>query len=295
MAFRYTGMVAARVLPSPVFISAILPSCKTIPPITCTSKGRISKVRLDTSRTTAKASCRISSSDAPSSSLSRNSSVFARSSSSVSFSTSGSSAVTAATPFWSALTFRPSPIRKIFVNKLFKVSFLARALLSRPCAGPLYARSLTSDGLYQPVISVTAPVYHIYLARIGVGKDEKGVVEELHLERRLLGAHRLHLELLGTHDARSSRRLFLVVFRQPDGLKSPRTCFCRGVTLSLALPAVELAPPVAPDLSLELVAHAIYGGVHIRRSLPGLQDGAVDEEGGLGDLGLGDRGVALVD
>ena len=119
-------MVAASVFPSPVFISAILPSCKTIPPITCTSKGRIPKVRLAASRTTAKASCKMSSSVSPPASLSRNSSVFALSSSSERFSISGSRAETASTPLWSALTFRPSPIRKIFVNKFAKVSFLAQ-------------------------------------------------------------------------------------------------------------------------------------------------------------------------
>src|SRR5215207_6487255 len=276
-------MVAARVLPSPVFISAILPSCKTIPPITCTSKGRMPKVRLDASRTTAKASGKMSSS------LSRNSSVFARSSASESFSTSGSRAVTASTAFWSALTFRPSPTRKILDNKLFKASFLARAydLARQPNARPL-----TLSGLYQPVIAVTTPVYHIYLARIRVGEDEKGVVEEFHLERRLLRAHRLHLELLGPHYACPQRLLFVL---HNDGLRNPRTDLCRGVPLFLALPTVELAPPVAPDLPFELVRHTVYGRVHVHRGLPGLQDRAVDEEGRLGDLGLGDRGVAFVD
>src|SRR5215208_5826394 len=240
-------MVAARVLPSPVFISAILPSCKTIPPITCTSKGRMPKVRLDASRTTAKASGKMSSRVSPPSSLSRNSSVLARSSSSESFSTSGSRAVTASTAFWSALTFRPSPTRKILDNKLFKASFLARAYdrARRPNARPL-----TLSGLYQPVIAVTTPVYHIYLACIRVGEDEKGVVEEFHLERRLLRAHRLHLELLGPHYACPQRLLFVL---HNDGLRNPRTDLGRGMPLFLALPAVELAPPVAPDLPFKLV------------------------------------------
>ena len=38
-------MVATRVLPSPVFISAILPWCKTMPPINWTSKGRMPRIR----------------------------------------------------------------------------------------------------------------------------------------------------------------------------------------------------------------------------------------------------------
>src|SRR5215212_2583240 len=280
-------MVAASVFPSPVFISAILPSCKTIPPISCTSKGRIPKVRLDASRTTAKASGRMSSRVSPCASLSLNSSVLSRSSSSERFSTSGSKAVTAATPFWRALTFRPSPIRKILVNKLFKASFLARASLGRR-AGLLYARPLTLSGLYQPVIAITTPVYHIYLARIRVGEDEKGVVEEFHLQRRLLGAHRLHLELLGAHDASP----YLVrLFLDDEGLRG----LFLDVPLPLAPPTVDLAPPVTPYLPLELVRHAIYGRVHVRRGLPGLQNRAVDKEGRLGNLGLGDRRVAFVD
>ena len=42
---RYIGIVATRVLPSPVFISAMSPSCSTMPPMTCTSKGRMPKAR----------------------------------------------------------------------------------------------------------------------------------------------------------------------------------------------------------------------------------------------------------
>ena len=34
---RKTARVAVSVLPSPVFISAIAPSCRTMPPISCTS------------------------------------------------------------------------------------------------------------------------------------------------------------------------------------------------------------------------------------------------------------------
>ena len=43
-----------RVLPSPVFISAMLPPWSTMPPISCTSKWRMPIVRLPTSRTIAK-------------------------------------------------------------------------------------------------------------------------------------------------------------------------------------------------------------------------------------------------
>ena len=58
-------MVAARVLPSPVFISAMLPRCRAAPPISCTSKWRMPSVRLAASRTAANASGSRSSSDSP--------------------------------------------------------------------------------------------------------------------------------------------------------------------------------------------------------------------------------------
>src|SRR4028118_2235314 len=230
-------MVAARVFPSPVFISEILPSCSTMPPMTCTSKGRMPKTRLEVSRTTANASRSMSSSVSLPSSLSRNSSVFALNSSSESFSTSGSKTETASTLFWSAFALRPSPMRKILVNKLAKTLFLARAP-DRVFRPPSPVR-LLPRGLYQPVVSVATPVYHIYLARIRTGKDEEGVVEEVHLQRRLLGAHRLHLELLGPHDT----RLYLVrLFFYHDGLRRLHG----GLPFPLAVPAVALAPPVAP-------------------------------------------------
>ena len=57
-------------------------------------------------------------------SLSRNSSVFALSCESESFSISGSSAETASTRCWRTLTLRPSPILNIFVNKFAKTSYL---------------------------------------------------------------------------------------------------------------------------------------------------------------------------
>ena len=92
-ALRYAGSVATSVLPSPVFISAILPLCSTMPPSICTSKWRMRSVRLEASRTTANASGSSSSSVAPSACRFFNSSVFARSASSDSFSSAGSSAL----------------------------------------------------------------------------------------------------------------------------------------------------------------------------------------------------------
>src|ERR671914_592632 len=160
-------MVAASVLPSPVFISAILPSCSAMPPMICTSKGRIPKVLLEVSRTTANASGRMSS--------------------------------------------RVSPFAR--TNYLIGLLFSSR--------------------LYEPVVSVTATVYHIYVAGIGAGKDAEVVVQKLHLEDRLLRAHRLHLELLGAHDLRLDLLLGHGVLRLGN------------VVLELAVPAVDLASPVA--------------------------------------------------
>src|ERR671917_297038 len=212
-------MVAASVFPSPVFISAILPSCSTMPPMTCTSKGRIPKVRLEVSLTTAKASGRMPSRVSPFSSLSRNSSVFALRAASESASISGSSAETASTRCWRSLTFRPSPILSIFVSRFAKTNYLVGLLFS--------------GRLYEPVVSITASVYHIYVAGIGAGKDEEVVVEELHLEDRLLDAHRLHLELLGAHYP----GLDLLFVLGHGALRLGRAA------LELPVPAVDLASP----------------------------------------------------
>ena len=74
--------MATRVLPSPVLISAMVPRCSTMPPISCTSKWRMFSTRLPASRTTANASGRRSSSVAPLASRCRNSAVMALSSAS---------------------------------------------------------------------------------------------------------------------------------------------------------------------------------------------------------------------
>src|SRR5262245_6380938 len=85
------------VLPSPVFISEMRPSCRIIPPINCTSKCRCPSVRLAASRQVANASTRMSSRLVPAATCCLNASVRARSSSSESFSRSFSSALIAAT------------------------------------------------------------------------------------------------------------------------------------------------------------------------------------------------------
>src|SRR5438094_168898 len=111
---RYAGSVATSVLPSPVAISAILPSWRTIPPISWTSKGRMPTVRRAASRATANASGSSASTDSPASRRFLNSSVFARSSASPSAWTDGSSAFVASTVGIMRLTSRSCLVPKIF-------------------------------------------------------------------------------------------------------------------------------------------------------------------------------------
>src|SRR5205807_5768177 len=100
-ALRLTGKLATSVLPSPVFISAILPWCRTTPPTSCTSKWRIPMVRRPALRHSAKASIRSSSRSWPSSASLRISSDRARRpASSSSFSSGSSSLMATATARW---------------------------------------------------------------------------------------------------------------------------------------------------------------------------------------------------
>jgi molybdate transport system ATP-binding protein len=94
------GPVAVSVFPSPVFISAICPSCRAIAPISCTSKWRMLIWRLPVSRTTAKHSGSSVSRDSLSRARSRSTSNRARNSASESCSSSGSKALISATRFW---------------------------------------------------------------------------------------------------------------------------------------------------------------------------------------------------
>src|SRR5215212_1831220 len=175
------------------------------------------------------------------------------------------------------------------VNTNLGSTHLATAARSRAVISSLSLRyPRLSCGLDKPVVPVPAPVHHVYVAGFGAGEDEEVVVEKLHLEDCLLCAHRLHLELFGAHYA----GLDLLFLLDDEGFRLYRRL---GVgALDLAVPAVELAPPVAPHPSLELVGHAVYGSVHVLRRLTRLQDGPVDEQRRLGHLGLRDGRVALV-
>ena len=90
------------------------PSCRTMPPIICTSKMRWFDSRTRASRTAANASNRMSSSDSPFSSRCRNSTVLPRSSSSESFWNSGSRVAMYAACSASRFNRRPSPKRSAF-------------------------------------------------------------------------------------------------------------------------------------------------------------------------------------
>jgi uncharacterized coiled-coil protein SlyX len=102
------GSVATNVLPSPVFISAILRLCSTIPPNNWTSKWRRPIVRTEASRTNAKASGKIESRSAPFDRRSFNSTVLALSPSSGNALISGSRAlITPTIAFPRANSFSP--------------------------------------------------------------------------------------------------------------------------------------------------------------------------------------------
>src|SRR5436190_9276840 len=109
--FRNTGRVAVRVFPSPVFISAIAPSRRTMPPISCTSKWRWPRVRRAASRQSANASGRRSSSGSPLRARSRRPSASLEISPSSSSSISGSKRLMEATRLSYSLNCRPSPRR----------------------------------------------------------------------------------------------------------------------------------------------------------------------------------------
>ena len=115
-ALRYTASVAVSVLPSPVRISAILPSLRTIAPMSCTSKWRMPSTRTEASRTTAKASGRSSSVVAPLAMRSRNSCVLAFNSSSESACMAGSSLLMASHLRRYCLIRRSLRLPKIFVR-----------------------------------------------------------------------------------------------------------------------------------------------------------------------------------
>src|SRR5207245_4429066 len=141
---RYAGSVATSVLPSPVAISAILPSWRTMPPISWTSKGRMPTVRRAASRATANASGSSASTDSPASRRFLNSSVFARSSASPSAWTDGSSAFVASTVGIMRLTSRSCLVPKIF-RRIASIITIDYGI--SPASRPPFARSGCAEQL----------------------------------------------------------------------------------------------------------------------------------------------------
>src|SRR5919204_1418607 len=115
-ALRYAGSVATRVLPSPVAISAIVPLCSTMPPMSWTSKCRMLSVRRAASRHTANASGSTSSISPPSARPLRSSSVLPRRAASSRAWMAGSSALISATTGIIRLTSRSCLVPKIFLR-----------------------------------------------------------------------------------------------------------------------------------------------------------------------------------
>src|SRR3989454_4771369 len=141
---RYAGSVATSVLPSPVAISAILPSWRTMPPISWTSKGRMPTVRRAASRATANASGSSASTDSPASRRFLNSSVFARTSASPSAWTDGSSAFVASTVGIMRLTSRSCLVPKIF-RRIASIITIDYGI--SPASRPPFARSGCAEQL----------------------------------------------------------------------------------------------------------------------------------------------------
>src|SRR2546422_217484 len=115
-ALRYAGSVATSVLPSPVAISAIVPLCSTMPPMSCTSKCRMPTERRAASRQTANASGSTSSISAPSASRLRSSSVLPRRAASSRAWMAGSSALISATTGIIRLTSRSCLVPEIVLR-----------------------------------------------------------------------------------------------------------------------------------------------------------------------------------
>ena len=194
--------MATRVLPSPVFISAMSPSWSTMPPSTWTSKGRMPSARLPASRATANASNSRSSSSSPFSWRWRNSAVLARNWSSLRAATSGSSSVTLWVCSWSVLRRRPSPACSSLSTILITGALLpesrrkglrplshsarprrtararrrngGRRARGRDARGPSGC-SVSSRRLDQPVVAVVAAVHHVRPVGLGVREDEEVV------------------------------------------------------------------------------------------------------------------------
>src|SRR3954468_20824330 len=193
--FSTAGSVAVRVLPSPVFISAIEPAWRTMPPIIWTSKWRMPSVRREVSRTTAKVSASRSSRDSPLRARSRRPSACPRSSASSSSSSSGSHVLMRSTRFAYCLNCLPSPSRRARSRIVMPPSVDGAA--ARPA--PSDRRELTLGGLGRdgrggPLLAPPAALVAVALdlAAELVGDEVDRVVE---LTGGVLGPQRDALEV----------------------------------------------------------------------------------------------------
>src|SRR4051812_11530655 len=215
--FSTAGRVAVSVLPSPVRISAIEPSCRTMPPMSWTSKWRWPRARLPASRVRAKDSGSSSSIDSPPLARSRSPSARSRSSSSESSSSSASQSPILATRRSNSLNFFPSPIRR--------------------------ARSSNDIGI-----------------RLAVAGGAPGA-------------------------------FFALFYGRASGCRLR----CRGARFDLrGEPAPALLVAVALDLAGQLVGRHVHRLGVARRGVAGAQRRALQPEGDLGDLRVGNRRIALL-
>src|SRR2546425_1577954 len=195
-ALRYRGSTATSVLPSPVFISAILRGDSVLAPTSWTAKGRKPVVRGAASQTTAKASTSRSSSASPFSSRWRNSGVFARSSLSVSFSISGSSSLMSATRSRCRLTSRAFGSPRTLVRTLMDYTLMPQPVSIPALWRPKRRLGLGQIRFQQAEGPVVAPVEQIELLAVFVQEKEEGVAQFVHLLARQVLRHGPHLEAL---------------------------------------------------------------------------------------------------
>src|ERR671925_818099 len=134
--------------------------------------------------------------------------------------------------------------------------------------------------LDEAVRAVAAPVDDVDVVGIRVAEDEEVVPDELELEHRLLGRHRLDRELLRLDEARLARR------RRLFGLRL-------GERAGLHATATAPLLAVALDLALELVDELVDRRLHVGRRLARAEHGPLRPDGGLGDVVRRHRGVAL--
>src|SRR6478672_7565406 len=104
--------------------------------------------------------------------------------------------------------------------------------------------------LDQPVATLAAAVDDVHLVRIGVAENKEVMADELQLEHRLFGIHRLDRELLRPDDLRFFGHLESFVGCLPAGTPAPASLLA-----------------VSRDLSLELVDETVDRGAHVLRAL----------------------------